>query len=247
MIKFFRKIRYDLMEKGKTSKYLKYAIGEIVLVMIGILLAIQANNWNINRTAKTELNQSLNKLLIELNQDTETLNREIEENTIMISALDSCLIILKEPEKYTFEKFEKLFIYSNYTNSFEFTRVTFDALSNSGKLKQIKNSILSDSLINYYGNSGFKQVESALVFHVRNNFRSYALGFDYLNTANEFDTYNPSDFDITRKTLNDYRSDIRIINTIRVKIVLHRFLNENYKDIIPRTEYLIKTIKQELE
>ena len=49
MIKFFRKIRYNLMETGKTGKYLKYAIGEIILVMIGILLALQVNNWNIDR------------------------------------------------------------------------------------------------------------------------------------------------------------------------------------------------------
>ena len=49
MIKFFRKIRYDLMEKNKTGKYLKYAIGEIVLVMIGILLALQVNHWNNQR------------------------------------------------------------------------------------------------------------------------------------------------------------------------------------------------------
>ena len=53
MIKFFRKIRYDLMEKNKTGKYLKYAIGEIILVVIGILIALQINNWNENR--KTQL------------------------------------------------------------------------------------------------------------------------------------------------------------------------------------------------
>ena len=49
MIKFFRKIRYDLMEKNKTGKYFKYAIGEIILVVIGILIALQINNWNENR------------------------------------------------------------------------------------------------------------------------------------------------------------------------------------------------------
>ena len=49
MIKFFRKIRYDLMEKNKTGKYLKYAIGEIILVVIGILIALQINNWNEDR------------------------------------------------------------------------------------------------------------------------------------------------------------------------------------------------------
>ena len=58
MIKFFRKIRQNLLMENKTGKYLKYAIGEIVLVMIGILLALQVNNWNTNRMAKKiELNQ----------------------------------------------------------------------------------------------------------------------------------------------------------------------------------------------
>ncbi len=46
MIKFFRNIRKTLLTEGKTSKYFKYAIGEIVLVVIGILIALQINNWN---------------------------------------------------------------------------------------------------------------------------------------------------------------------------------------------------------
>ena len=49
MIKFFRKIRQNLLVENKTGKYLKYAIGEIVLVVIGILIALQINNWNENR------------------------------------------------------------------------------------------------------------------------------------------------------------------------------------------------------
>ena len=46
MIKFFRKIRLNLLMENKTWKYLKYAIGEIVLVVIGILIVLQINNWN---------------------------------------------------------------------------------------------------------------------------------------------------------------------------------------------------------
>ena len=49
MIKFFRHIRQQLLGEGKTGKYLKYAIGEIFLVVIGILLALQINNWNETR------------------------------------------------------------------------------------------------------------------------------------------------------------------------------------------------------
>ena len=46
MIKFFRRIRQRLLSENKFSKYLLYAIGEIVLVVIGILIALQINNWN---------------------------------------------------------------------------------------------------------------------------------------------------------------------------------------------------------
>jgi len=46
MIKFFRNIRKKILEQGKTTNYLKYAFGEIVLVVIGILIALQINNWN---------------------------------------------------------------------------------------------------------------------------------------------------------------------------------------------------------
>jgi hypothetical protein len=52
MIKFFRHIRQNLIMENKTGKYLKYAIGEIVLVVIGILIALQINNWNETRKAK---------------------------------------------------------------------------------------------------------------------------------------------------------------------------------------------------
>ena len=55
MINFFRKIRYNLMEKNKTGKYLKYAIGEILLVVIGILIALQINTWNEERLKQKEL------------------------------------------------------------------------------------------------------------------------------------------------------------------------------------------------
>jgi len=46
MIKFFRKIRQNLLLEGRTSKYFKYAVGEIILVVIGILIALSINNWN---------------------------------------------------------------------------------------------------------------------------------------------------------------------------------------------------------
>jgi len=65
MIKFFRKIRQKLLSENKFSKYLIYAIGEIVLVVIGILIALSINNWNENnKTIKSE-----NKALVDLKKE----------------------------------------------------------------------------------------------------------------------------------------------------------------------------------
>ena len=69
MIKFFRRIRYDLMEKNKTGKYLKYAIGEIILVVIGILIALSINNWNEERKDIAKENGTLYKFLQDLKSD----------------------------------------------------------------------------------------------------------------------------------------------------------------------------------
>jgi len=59
MIKFFRKIRQNLLSEGKTGKYFKYAIGEIILVVIGILIALQINNWNQQRILEKQSQQVL--------------------------------------------------------------------------------------------------------------------------------------------------------------------------------------------
>jgi hypothetical protein len=86
MIKFFRKIRYDLMEKNKTGKYLKYAIGEIILVVIGILIALQINNWNENRQLKNIENTSIKGLFSEFK-----FNK---------SAIESCKYLITEMRMY---------------------------------------------------------------------------------------------------------------------------------------------------
>ena len=64
MIKLFRKIRQKLLAENKISKYLIYAIGEIILVVIGILIALQINNWNESNKEKKKHGYYLNSLNI---------------------------------------------------------------------------------------------------------------------------------------------------------------------------------------
>ncbi len=70
MIKFFRRTRQELIEKSSLKKYVVYAVGEILLVMIGILLALQVNNWNENRKTEIKIKDSLVALRNDLIQDT---------------------------------------------------------------------------------------------------------------------------------------------------------------------------------
>lgn len=69
MIKFFRKIRQNLLSEGKTGKYLKYAIGEIILVVIGILIALQINNWNTESENKAKIDNTLKQVQADLLND----------------------------------------------------------------------------------------------------------------------------------------------------------------------------------
>ena len=78
MIKFFRKIRQNLLSEGKIGKYFKYAVGEIVLVVIGILIALQINNWNENKKLSETTQVYYRQLLKDLNADKAYISQKIE-------------------------------------------------------------------------------------------------------------------------------------------------------------------------
>ncbi|MGD8306804.1 MAG: DUF6090 family protein [Ignavibacteria bacterium] len=75
MIKFFGKIRQNLLNEGRLSKYLLYAIGEIILIVIGILIALQLNNWNEKRKQEIKRDYYLSSLLANLNENISYLKR----------------------------------------------------------------------------------------------------------------------------------------------------------------------------
>ena len=78
MIKFFRKIRQNLLSEGSTGRYFKYALGEIVLVVLGILIALQINNWNENRKDINKSKAILGEFKKDLASDTTGINRVVK-------------------------------------------------------------------------------------------------------------------------------------------------------------------------
>ncbi|MFT4696459.1 MAG: uncharacterized membrane protein YgaE (UPF0421/DUF939 family) [Urechidicola sp.] len=78
MLKFFRKIRQKMLTENKFSKYLIYAIGEIILVVIGILIALWINNWNNERIVDYQTTNFLKSIKEDLIADTLAFDKRIE-------------------------------------------------------------------------------------------------------------------------------------------------------------------------
>ena len=90
-MKIFRNIRKQLAAQNNVAKYMRYAIGEIVLVVIGILIALSINNWNESKKEQAILNASLSSLKINLIKDIENLNKQINYNKIVQEQIDKYL------------------------------------------------------------------------------------------------------------------------------------------------------------
>lgn len=100
MIKFFRKIRQRLLTENKTSKYLLYAIGEIILVVVGILIALQINNWNENQKLKGEEIKLIKNFKSSIETDTIRLNKDIKTFSYVERDINSILIHMEKDLQY---------------------------------------------------------------------------------------------------------------------------------------------------
>ncbi len=150
MIKFFRHIRKTLISENNMGKYFKYAIGEILLVVIGILLALQINNWNENRKAA---NKEQN-LFLNLKLDFESRLAELKEfNAARVEATQSILelnkIIANKDKKPADSIMDK--IMAKTTNGLKFNEdfKMLDVIFNTGLINDIKNDSLKRQLIDW--------------------------------------------------------------------------------------------------
>jgi len=147
MIKFFRQIRYKLMETGKTGKYFKYAIGEIILVVIGILIALQINNLNEKRK-ETKLSQEyLIGINNDLKKDIKNVDRILKDKILSIRLIYSIDDVFKNeyhrPEKYPnfFGKLDttQIVVLFHRGVSFRSIKGSYNSLISDGKSGSIQN------------------------------------------------------------------------------------------------------------
>ncbi|GAA4279833.1 DUF6090 family protein [Gaetbulibacter aestuarii] len=145
-MKLFRKIRRGLLLKGKFGNYLKYAMGEIILVVIGILIALSINNWNEQRKENNKRQDYYHQLLDDLNRDLKFTNSIINEfenyNQNYLNNLENYA-----DKNVTLDKLYDILIKLKITSSaLTFNSSTMESLLNSGDIGLI-DPVLRNKLI----------------------------------------------------------------------------------------------------
>ena len=147
MIKFFRKIRQKLLTENKISKYLLYAIGEIVLVVVGILIALQLNNLNDERKIQDIKKVYYKQLLNDFQKDLEYIDETtqwLDSNKMKIASYKD---IFKKPNLTTSEIIENIANLNWSNRDVSFQSNTTSTLQNTGDIKLMPLHV-RDKLIN---------------------------------------------------------------------------------------------------
>lgn len=148
MIKFFRKIRQNMIKENRTSKYLLYAIGEIVLVVIGILIALSINNWNSSRKDTIKAQSYYKSIKRDLVNDTLLIGEMISENRSFVN-YNNNLRNRVHSNNATIDTIIAIAQYEFVTNSatiLDFNNNTFETLISSGDFS-ILNPSTKDALL----------------------------------------------------------------------------------------------------
>ena len=148
MIKFFRKIRQRLLTENKFSKYLLYAIGEIVLVVIGILIALQINNNNEIRKSREKELHYLNNIKSDLQLNINEIQEYISIRTRRIESANKVIEHFEGKPLTDLDEFNRNIINIYTWRKFYQINNTFQELTNSGNLALISNDSIKNTLLN---------------------------------------------------------------------------------------------------
>ena len=148
MIKFFRHIRQRLLAEGKTGKYFKYAIGEIILVVIGILIALQINNWNEQKKDRKYEIKMLSEISSSLKNDVVYFKEMIKTFDDLYETSDYFMELSKNNIIYHDSLLGKVFDLNSNIN-YQFNSGPYEALKSSG-IDKISNDSLRNEITNLF-------------------------------------------------------------------------------------------------
>lgn len=242
------------METGNTGKYLKYAIGEIVLVVIGILIALGINNWNQENKDHKLGKEYVSRIHEDLVQDTINFRAIIKHNESLRHEIKDMLVMLyQEIDKK--EQVQKMStIYDNALNQvFSPNENTYKGMVNSGALQLIEDLELKEAIINLY--SEYDEKRALFVSNKEWMDRISA----NVDTQTDFIKFSDEVIDIytTEEMLNqedwsflNNKADEKfkfIVRAISATAWNQKVSGDFYMELIERCESVLKLLDKELE
>ena len=149
MIKLFRHIRQRLLAENRFSKYLLYAIGEIILVVIGILIALQINNWNQAQKDHAYEVKMLSEIVKGLEADQLNLQGDLKAYTVLSNTVDHFTNLTSNNNVIFHDSMQQELWKLNIGKYFQFNRGPYDALKSSG-IDRISNDSIRNHLIKFF-------------------------------------------------------------------------------------------------
>ena len=235
MITLFRRIRQKLIASGSITKYLLYAVGEILLVVIGILIALQVNNWNQGRIDANKEQRYITELSRDLRAQLQEIEFFKERESSSLKRLNSLIDLMDETEAIKVNAdIAGLFFSIFERTSFTIKDPTFTELIATGNIELIRNEALRNSIIQYY-----QQLEkSALIIQKNNDLNDQTIkpsslslvevwppGFGLLpNSAGMIRELDRSEFpdmhDTFTRNLADEQTLFEVYNLIKMKLLI---------------------------
>jgi len=235
MINFFRKIRQQLANENKFQRYFRYALGEVLLVVIGILIALSINNWNDNRIERIKEQEMLLTLKNNLLLNVDILNQDIKQLKYRYNSCDTILEVIK----YKRPMFDSLRYYFHEARMLSLEKLSFSGFESlkSFGFDLIENGNLRNEIITLF-ESTYSRVTENLA------------GAD-INTNPQIQSYYMTHFELFDANVipNNYNlliEDQVFKNYILMKKSLHFWGISLKEPSITETERIIALINEEL-
>lgn len=254
MINFFRRIRQNLVSEGKTAKYFKYAIGEIFLVVIGILIALQINNWNENR----KLNQLQVQILKEIKSDLFHTKKDIistvEKHKKRVTQTQFLLNAIHNKVPYS-DSIYRAFADSGYDSEIIPKTSSFENLKTIG-LNTVSNDSLRIAITTAFQLSfsrlknDFQEANSE--FDISNMLHPYQIKYmkiDFSNHVIQPRKYSDSLKLFNLKILNydEFLNDSELFKILQLSMYTRSNLIDNQMEVVEEIDTVSEQIEKELQ
>jgi Family of unknown function (DUF6090) len=264
-MRLFRNVRQQLASENKVMAYLRYAIGEILLVVIGILIALQVNNWNENQKQKKQETIYLQNLSIDLKKQIQLLDFYIDFEEIFIQDCKDIVTHYEQNNGFKnmdsiFPKINDLSVRVTFTN----TNTTLLEMINSGEINIVDNESLKKELMEFnqliegFGtntiNNNTNLVDQIVVRNVIES-SNFAVFTYSKRMRKKFQNRYPMNFinvkdnnlsSIAIQKLNEPKLRLKLINNVVFRNGLAELQKTGDENLKVKAEQLLKHIETEL-